>query len=111
MTTSCPAMPTPTALEGYLQDHDRGNWVDPHAVAGAVADLLDAARLVVILTDLGSGTDPGHDHHDDPDHHGHSREQHHGHDHDPDRGADPPPLTGPRRRRPGAKQEPPPPGP
>jgi hypothetical protein len=40
------------ALRGYLHDHDRGEWVDPYAMAGAVADLHDALRDLVVVHDL-----------------------------------------------------------
>jgi hypothetical protein len=39
-------------LTGYLREHDADQWVDPNAVAGAVADVLDAARVVLALTDV-----------------------------------------------------------
>ena len=37
-----------SALRGCLHEHDRDEWVDPVALAGALADVHDAVRLVVI---------------------------------------------------------------
>jgi len=39
-------------LSGYLREHDADQWVDPNTVAGAVADVLDTARVVLALTDV-----------------------------------------------------------
>ena len=39
-------------LQAYLDEHDTGGWVDPNAVAGAVADIHDAARALEALIEL-----------------------------------------------------------
>jgi len=44
-------------LRDYVREHDAGEWVDPHAVAGAVADLHDAARLLHALLDITTTAD------------------------------------------------------
>lgn len=40
-------------LAAYRADHDRGEWVDPNAVAGAVADLHDTTRTLVAVMEVG----------------------------------------------------------
>jgi hypothetical protein len=40
------------AVRSYVDDHDRGEWVDPYVMAGAVADLHDALRDLVALNDV-----------------------------------------------------------
>jgi hypothetical protein len=39
-------------LRAYLREHDSGSWVDPNAVAGALADVHDGARLLEALYEL-----------------------------------------------------------
>jgi hypothetical protein len=40
-------------VETYLDEHTLGEWVDPSALAGAVADVHDAARMLVALLECG----------------------------------------------------------
>ncbi len=40
-------------LRAYLAEHDRGEWVDANAVAGAVADIHDSARMLNALLAVG----------------------------------------------------------
>jgi hypothetical protein len=39
-------------LAAYIAEHDAGEWVDPYAVAGAVADLHDTVRLMEALATM-----------------------------------------------------------
>ena len=39
-------------LREYLMDHDAGAWVDPNAVAGEVANVHDAARMLCVLLEV-----------------------------------------------------------
>jgi hypothetical protein len=40
------------AAAAYLGEHDAGDWVDPNAVAGAVADICDSTLNVIRLCQL-----------------------------------------------------------
>jgi hypothetical protein len=39
-------------VEDYLAEHDSGQWIDPNALAGEVANVHDAVRMVETLLDL-----------------------------------------------------------
>lgn len=43
-------------LAGYLAEYDSSGWIDPHVLAGAVADVHDAARMSMAAHEIG-GTD------------------------------------------------------
>lgn len=46
-------------LEGYLAEHDSGEWIDPNVIAGQVANVHDAARAAeVLLGFMQSQTEP-----------------------------------------------------
>lgn len=45
------------ALRGYVNERDAGQWIDTYVLSGSIADVHDAARMIIAAHDInGTGT-------------------------------------------------------